>query len=366
MKTPLILISLLAACTITSCGTATVPDVHGGEGTLPSWALGPFTRPSDQPVIAPDSGKVFHCPMRGEEVRWQESDTFNPAATTRNGKVCVLFRSEDRSAMGIGRRTSRIGYAESEDGLQMSIDPEPVLFPAKDGFEDLDWPGGCEDPRIAVTRDGLYVMTYTSWNRQVPRLCIATSRDLKTWQKHGYAFAEAGERYRDMHCKSGSIVTRLRRGTLTIEKFHGRYLMYWGENMVNLATSPDLIHWTPMLDPDGKLLAVIRPRDGHFDSSLTECGPPAVHTKDGIILIYNGRSRSSRAYCPGQVLLDPRDPTKVLDRLDEPFMRPELDFEKSGQYVDGTVFTEGLVRHRGCWYLYYGCADSYVGVAVSR
>lgn len=40
------------------------------------------------------------------------------------------------------------------------------------------------------------------------------------------------------------------------------------------------------------------------------------------------------------------------------------DFEKSGQYVDGTVFIEGLVYLDGKWYLYYGCADSMVGVAV--
>ena len=54
----------------------------------------------------------------------------------------------------------------------------------------------------------------------------------------------------------------------------------------------------------------------------------------------------------------------MIGRLDVPFFRPVDDFEKSGQYKDGTVFIEGLVYFKSRWYLYYGCADSRVGVAV--
>ena len=57
-------------------------------------------------------------------------------------------------------------------------------------------------------------------------------------------------------------------------------------------------------------------------------------------------------------------PTKVLARLDVPFFRPMESFEKSGQYVAGTVFIEGMVYFKKKWLLYYGCADSRVGVAV--
>ena len=58
------------------------------------------------------------------------------------------------------------------------------------------------------------------------------------------------------------------------------------------------------------------------------------------------------------------DPAKLIDRLDKPFYIPESDFEKSGQYPAGTVFIEGLVFHNQKWFLYYGCADSRVAVAV--
>lgn len=341
-----------------SCGPKDYSDAQ--------WALGPFVRPVSEAIILPDTEAVFNCPMRGETVKWMESDTFNPAATVKDGKIVILFRSEDNSATGIGSRTSRIGYAESADGMNVDILPEPVLFPGGDEWEYLDCPGGIEDPRVARTEDGLYVMMYTSFNRKVARLCVATSRDLKHWEKHGPAFQGAlGGKLDDEWTKSASIVTRLDdNGEMVIEKINGKYLMYWGEDFINPATSDDLIHWTPMTDANGELLEIVTPREGYFDSDLTECGPPAVHTKDGIVLIYNGKSFENGSYSAGQILFDAKDPTKVLARLDEPFFKPELPFEKTGQYVDGTVFCEGLVHHDGKWYLYYGCADSMVGVAV--
>ena len=83
---------------------------------------------------------------------------------------------------------------------------------------------------------------------------------------------------------------------------------------------------------------------------------------------YNDMGRdtlyTANSYCAGQALFDAKDPTKLIDRLDKPFYIPESDFEKSGQYPAGTVFIEGLVFHNQKWFLYYGCADSRVAVAV--
>jgi predicted GH43/DUF377 family glycosyl hydrolase len=64
------------------------------------------------------------------------------------------------------------------------------------------------------------------------------------------------------------------------------------------------------------------------------------------------------------MLFDLNDPCKLLARMDVPFFRPMESYEKSGQYADGTVFIEGLVYYQKKWFLYYGCADSKVGVAV--
>lgn len=373
------------ACILFGCGNSgkqqkqaqpAEANVTEKENVLPAWALGGFVRPEGvNPVIRPNPETKFDCPMRKEPVGWEESDTFNPAAAVKDGKIFVLYRAEDNSATGIGKRTSRIGLAESADGIIMQRHPTPVMYPDDDNAKDYEWPGGCEDPRVAVTEDGTYVMAYTAWNRKVPRLSIATSKDLVKWEKHGPAFLKAYDgRFKDMACKSGSIVTKLVDDKQMITKVNGKYLMYWGEHAVCAATSDDLVNWEPVLNEENELKELIKPREGYFDSALTECGPPAIMTKDGFLLLYNGKNRNdddgrdkrfnAGAYCAGQVLFDLNDPYNAIGRLDVPFFRPMEAFEKSGQYVDGTVFIEGLAYLHNKWYLYYGCADSQVGVAV--
>ena len=365
MKKSILLISL-----------AVLPLFGYSQNVLPDWALGGFVRPEKAtPIITPNPSNQFDCPMQDKKIGWEESDVFNPAATVKDGKIYVLYRAEDNSATGIGKRTSRIGLAESEDGIHMKRRKTPVMYPDKDNMKEYEWEGGCEDPRVTMTEDGLYVMAYTSWNRKVARLCIATSHDLVKWEKHGPAFAKAyNGRFKDIFCKSGSMVTTIKDGKQVLTKIDGKYFMYWGEHAVYAATSDDLVNWTPILDEKNELATVIKPRPQYFDSALTECGPPAILTDKGIVLLYNGKNQTNDskrdkrftagAYCAGQILTDPKEPMKVLQRLDVPFFRPMASFEKSGQYVDGTVFIEGLVFFKNKWYLYYGCADSQVSVAI--
>ena len=365
MKKSILLISL-----------AVLPLFGYSQNVLPDWALGGFVRPEKaNPIITPNPSNQFDCPMQDKKIGWEESDVFNPAATVKDGKIYVLYRAEDNSATGIGKRTSRIGLAESEDGIHMKRRKTPVMYPDKDNMKEYEWEGGCEDPRVTMTEDGLYVMAYTSWNRKVARLCIATSRNLVKWKKHGPAFAKAyNGRFKDIFCKSGSMVTTIKDGKQVLTKIDGKYFMYWGEYVVHAATSDNLTDWYPVLDENNELLKIARPRNGYFDSQMTECGPPAIRTKQGIVLMYNGKNQTNDskrdkrftagAYCAGQILTDPKEPLKVLQRLDVPFFRPMASFEKSGQYVDGTVFIEGLVFFKNKWYLYYGCADSQVSVAI--
>jgi len=351
------------------------PTARGAENKLPVWALGPFVRPEGvNPIITPQE-TTFYCPLSDKEIPWENGDTFNPAATIKDGQVCILYRAEDQPGQGISRRTSRLGMAQSPDGVTISARSKtPVLFPAKDSQEANEWPGGCEDPRIAITEDGTYVCLYTQWNRKVAHLAVAFSKDLLTWEKFGPVFAKTcNGKYADLFCKSGSLVTTIKDGKLIITKVNGKYLMYWGEKAVYLATSTDLIHWDPMVDANQNLVPLVLPRNGFFDSIFTECGPPAVLTEKGIVLIYNGKNDggenrdpnyTANAYCAGQLLFDSMEPCRVIDRLEKPFLIPEAPFEKSGQYPAGTVFVEGLVYHQSKWFLYYGCADSRVAVVV--
>jgi predicted GH43/DUF377 family glycosyl hydrolase len=342
---------------------------------LPTWALGPFVRPADaNPVISPDSTTSFYDPMQKKPVDWESNDTFNPAAALKNGKIYVLYRAEDKSGVAIGHRTSRIGLAESSNGITMKRTGKPVLFPAVDDQQEFEWTGGCEDPRVAVTEDGTYLMLYTQWNKKVPRLGSATSRDLINWKKHGPIFQDAyNGKFNNIASKSASILTTVKNNKLVITKHKGKYWIYWGEHHVYAATSDNLVDWSPVLDEKGELLKLVSPRKGYFDSGLTECGPPAILTDKGIVLMYNGKNLSgtnsdqnytANSYCAGQMLFSAEEPSKLIERLDKPFLIPEAPFEKSGQYPAGTVFIEGLVYYKNKYMLYYGCADSRVAVAV--
>ncbi|HEY8920984.1 MAG TPA: glycoside hydrolase family 130 protein [Chitinophaga sp.] len=342
--------------------------------SLPDWALGGFLRPAgENPIILPDTTASFMDPMSRSKIKWEINDTFNPGAAVKDGKIVVIYRSEDNSGIKIGTRTSRLGYAESRDGLHFKRKKEPVLFPADDDQKAFEWPGGCEDPRIAVSEDGTYVMLYTQWNRKVPRLAAATSKDLVHWTKHGPLFQDAyNGKFFNIATKSASILTRVKGDKQVIAKVNGQYFMYWGERHVYAATSTNLTDWRPLVDDKGELLILASPRKGYFDSDMTECGPPALLTDKGIILLYNGRNDAAKGdkrfaagtYSAGQMLFDKTEPTKLIARLDVPFFRPREAFEKRGQYSSGTVFIEGMAWFKHKWYLYYGCADSRVGVAV--
>jgi beta-1,2-mannosidase len=342
-----------------------------------AWVIGPFTRPDNgNPVITPNPASSFDDPIRHTAVHWEALHTFNPAAIVRNGKVYVLYRAEDNSGeMQIGMHTSRLGMAESSDGIHFTRSATPVFYPAEDAQKDREWPGGVEDPRIVESEGGTYVLTYTQWNRKTYSVGVATSRDLVHWTKYGPVFAEAARgKYADLKYKSAGIVTMLRKDRLITARIKGKYWMYWGEGAIHLATSTDLIHWTPVEDAKGRPIELLRPRAGHFDSTFPETGPPPVLTKAGIVVIYNGKNATdggdpalgANAYSAGEGLFATEDPSHLLMQTDAPVLKPELPYEKTGQYAAGTTFAEGLVFFHDQWLLYYGCADSLVAVAIDR
>jgi len=340
------------------------------------WEIGPFTRPaSGNPVIAPRAESTFPDPILKKPVHWEALHTFNPAAIVRDGKVYVLYRAEDDSGeMVIGGHTSRLGLAESKDGIAFVRRSDPVFYPSDDAQQSREWPGGVEDPRIVEAEDGTYVLTYTQWNRKTYSVGMATSSDLTHWTRQGTAFANAaGGKYAELKYKSAGIVTHLDKGRLIAAKINGKYWMYWGEGAIHLATSSDLIHWSPVEDVKGALVELLGPRPGHFDSTFPETGPPPVLTSNGIVVLYNGKNGINdgdpglgpNAYAAGEALFDKNNPARLVQQSDQPVLKPVMPYEKTGQYAAGTTFAEGLVYFRDQWFLYYGCADSLVAVATS-
>jgi beta-1,2-mannosidase len=342
------------------------------SGSDETWAMTPFLKVDEaNPILEPIPNSYFTCPVRNKLTHWEQKDVFNPAAVVRDGKVYLLYRAEDTVGRYAG--TSRIGLAVSTDGLHFARKPQPVLFPQHDEFTGYEWEGGCEDPRIVEDEQGMYYMTYSAYDGDKSRLMIATSKNLINWTKRGPAFQKTdGGNYVDRWTKSGSIVTRMVNDKLIATRINDKYWMYFGDTDIYAATSDNLIDWTPLTQIDSDdFNPVFSPRQGLFDSDLVEPGPPAILTKDGILLLYNSRNRKDNGdpdlppgtYAAGQILLDPNDPSKVLNRIAKNFFQPSKPYEINGQ-VNNVCFLEGLVHFQDKWFLYYGTADSKIAVAT--
>jgi predicted GH43/DUF377 family glycosyl hydrolase len=289
-----------------------------------------FRRVSDQPIISP----------RGDT--WESAGTFNPAVVLRNGKFVMLYRAQDRNG------TSRLGYAESSDGIRFERLREPVLFPAAD----YEKGGGVEDPRLAEI-GGTYYLTYTGYNKKDAQLCLATSKDLLHWDRRGVILPAYKGNWNVGWTKSGAIIP---------QTVNGRYWMYFlgtsadKRDQTGLAYSTDLIDWT-----EATTTPVLPRRPGKFDSRVVEPGPPPILTRDGVLLIYNGAD-DKLVYRTGIAVFDRIDPSRLLWRSDEPLFSPEKDWETGGQ-VPNVVFVEGMAQRGDHYLLYYGGADKYIGVA---
>jgi predicted GH43/DUF377 family glycosyl hydrolase len=293
---------------------------------------------------------------------WTRFGLFNPAAIQAGGKTVLLFRAMDT------QQTSRIGFAESADGLHFTSRPEPVLRP-ETAYEAG---GGVEDPRL-VQIDGVYYLTYTGYNKHDAQLCLATSRDLIHWHREGVILPAYKGTWNTGWTKSGAIVT---------EKIQGKWWMYYlgtrkdpdgvPRDYMGIATSLDLIHWS-----DASSKPVLDRRPGAFDSRVMEPGPPPLLTEAGILLLYNGADEHL-VYGPAWVLCDRQNPARVVARADDPFLLPKLDWERAGN-VPNVIFLEGAVerakRVRGAGRSakeeielmgYYGGADKYVGAMRIR
>ncbi|HLZ40590.1 MAG TPA: glycoside hydrolase family 130 protein [Candidatus Sulfotelmatobacter sp.] len=295
--------------------------------------FGAWRRLSDSPVISPIGDG------------WESAGTFNPAVIRREGKFVMLYRAQDKNG------TSRLGYAESENGIEFTQREEPVFNPVTEYEKD----GGVEDPRLVQFGD-IYYLTYTGYNKTDAQLCLATSKDLIHWERKGVIIPANKGNWNVKWTKSGAIVP---------EKINGKYWMYFlgtsadNKDQAGLASSEDLIHWTEVTE---KPVLPVRP--GMFDSRVAEPGPSPIVTDKGIVLVYNGAD-DKLVYRTGIAIFDRNDPRKLLWRTDKPVFQPEKPWERVGQ-VPNVVFVEGLVRQGDRYLFYYGGADKYVGVAEAR
>jgi len=273
---------------------------------------------------------------------FEAAGVFNPAVIKDGDRYVMLYRAQD------SKGTSRIGIATGRDGIHFVREAEPALAPEAD----YERGGGVEDPRL-VKIGATFYLTYTAYDGKNAQLALATSSDLRRWERRGVIMPANTGRWNVKWTKSGAILT---------EPVGGRYWMYYmadaaaAADQTGIAYSTDLRRWTEALDAP-----VLGRRAGAFDSRVVEPGPPPVMLPEGILLVYNGAD-DRLVYRTGWALFDRNDPTRVLARSDTPIFEPQRGWELTGQ-VPNVVFVEGLVREGGRWLFYYGGADRHVGVA---
>lgn len=312
-----------------------------------------FERLSNAPILGPREGK------------FDDVGAFNPtAARLPNGKIALLYRGQDKHGV------SRVGYAESADGIHFIAEDKAVLAPT--GKEDQD---GIEDPRLSKNplNHKSWLLTATAYNKAAETAQLVSyasvTPDLHAWKSSG-TVAPCGQGKWNVHwTKSGAMVTDDNGVPLKIK---GHFWMYYmgdarsGHDQLGLLCSKDGVKW---IDATNEPLLPRRP--GMFDSNVVEPGPHTIITKDGILLIYNGAD-DKLAYRTGWALFDRQNPERLLARAQKPLFEPQADWEKKNASKDvyqapNVVFVEGLVPEGdGSYLIYYGCADSYVGVARTK
>jgi beta-1,2-mannobiose phosphorylase / 1,2-beta-oligomannan phosphorylase len=294
-------------------------------------------------------GNPIIAPIK--EHAWEAKATFNPAAIYEDGKVRILYRalSEDN--------TSTIGYATAVDGVHVTKRlPEPIYVPRED-FERKLVPGGnsgCEDPRVTVINDRIY-MCYTAYDGKDPPRVAFTSIGRKDFSDHNWNWTKPvlisppGVDDKD--------------AVLFPKKIGGKY---W---FLHRPHGTDIwIDAVADLDFDGRTKflggqVLMQPRGDVWDSRRIGGAAPPIETEYGWLVFYHGISRRTGHYNIRAALLDLKYPSLVLYRTHDPLLEPEMPYEREG-IVSNVVFPCGAVMIKGQLYVYYGGADKFVGVAT--
>lgn len=289
-------------------------------------------RLQDKPVLLPDPGHD-----------WERAAVFNAAAVYENNHFHLFYRASDNPFFlncekpdPARKFTSVIGHAVSKDGIHFVRFEKPVLKPSG---ENDSW--GVEDPRITKI-DDTYYMVYTAFGGRDwddVRVSMVSSPDLEHWSES--VILLPGEPNKD--------------AALLPEKINNKYVLFHRRiPSIWTAVSDDLVHWT-----EHRIL--MTPRKGKWDSRKIGIAGPPLRIKDGWLLIYHGVDENN-IYRLGAALLDPYDINRVLARQDEPILEPELDWEVNG-LVPNVVFSCGNLIVNDYLYVYYGAADTYMGIA---
>lgn len=283
------------------------------------------------------------------------TSVFNPGAVkTAQGYVLIL-RVQSRS------RETFLMAADSPDGISFRVRPDIVRFQGLERVRDRIY--HIYDARITELEGAFYLMFALDMEGSC-QLGLARTYDFREFRFLGLVSNED-----------------IRNGVLFPEKVGGRYLRMDRPNKARLESGPtsgstiwlsesdDLLAWRPVAP-------LISGRFHYWDEFIGS-GPPPVKTREGWLHIYHGVAThfaSASVYQAGVMLLDLRDPTRVLGRCRANILEPREIYEIVGQ-VPNVVFPSGFVVEKtdaegfalpdSEVKIYYGAADTVVGLATT-
>ena len=300
----------------------------------------------------------------------------NPGVFVMDGRICMVIRVAERPKQKEGKisfpvyednRFKVLEFDRNSPDIDLS-DPRVINYKGQDYlttlsylrivfsddgvrfYEDSKYPPvfgrgfyesfGIEDCRVATMDDGYY-LTFTEVSPVAVGVGMMHTRDFRHFTHEGMIFPP--------HNKDCALFE---------EKIDGRYYALHrpsspelGGNYMWIAESPDRIHW-------GRHKCVATTRKGFFDSARLGAGASPIRTDEGWLEIYHGADSSNR-YCLGAMLLDLKDPSKVLARSSEPIMEPVAPYEQTG-FFGNVVFTNGQIVDGDTVHIYYGASDEVI------
>jgi beta-1,4-mannooligosaccharide/beta-1,4-mannosyl-N-acetylglucosamine phosphorylase len=265
----------------------------------------------------------------------------NSAVTKFGDRYAGVFRVDELNF----NYTLHAGF--SQDGIHWEIDQGPIEMESDD--PEIHVTSQSYDPRI-TRLDDTYYMTWCNADIHGPKIGLAATKDFKKFVQ-----------------MEGPLPTANRNCVIFPRKIDGKYAIYhrpsdrghtpFGD--IYYATSPDLIHW-------GCHRFAMGPTDG-WQSTKIGPGPAPIETSDGWLLIYHGvwTSCNGYLYYVGGALLDLEKPWKVLYRTQDYLLAPTEIYERVGD-VPNVVFPSSAVVDGDNLRLYYGCADTCIGMAEAN
>ncbi|WP_165065244.1 glycoside hydrolase family 130 protein [Marisediminicola senii] len=293
---------------------------------------------------------------------------------------------------------SRVGLARVilEDGVPVGVEREGIVLEPDRGWERGATNSGVEDPRVTfIPALSLHVMTYVAFGPLGPRTAVATSTDLREWTRLGpalFAYDDALDMDLNLFHNKDTVFfpepVTAPDGVTSLAVLH-RPMWDIGEvrpgEGIRVPAGVDdtrqsiWISYVPLDEVLADIRSIVNWRGHRFlagpETAWEELkiggGPPPVRIDEGWLVIYHGVTgviegafgqQQKVNYAAGAMILDADDPTIVLARTSEPLLAPETDDERSG-IVPNVVFPTAIESIDGQQWVFYGMADSKIGVA---